>query len=39
MADTPSREKLERAIGKIKNRKAGGSSGILSEMERQLVIN
>ena len=29
MADTPSREKLERAIGKMKNGKAGGSSGII----------
>ena len=36
MADMTSREKLERAIEKIKNRKAGG---ILSEMGRQLVMS
>lgn len=32
MADVPSREELEEAIGKLKNGKAGGSSGILPEM-------
>ena len=32
MNDPPSQDKLLRAIGKLKNRKAGGSSGILPEM-------
>ncbi len=32
MADMPSREELEKAIGKMKNGKAGGCSGILPKM-------
>ena len=39
MANTPlRREELKKAIGKIKYRKAGGSSGILPEMVKAKIV-
>ena len=37
MANTPLREELKKAIGKIKYRKAGGSSGLLPEMVKAKI--